>query len=443
MRLLTQAAVAIVATIMPPSYFVGSGAAVAQTGGLSQAGFEAYLPQLRAEALRRGVRQSTIDAIFPTLQFSARTIQLDQAQPGGVANSNAIPAFAPYRERHVNAALISRGRARYSSHIGRLNAIGRRYGVTPSVLVAIWGHETSYGAVTGDFDLMNSLASLAYEGRRRQLFTDEFIATLKMYEKGYPRSRLKGSWAGATGYPQFLPTVYLRVAAEGARPRPAALGMSMLPSAPPLYLALAEAFERHAPLHEVATLIQSDPAITAKLLQLVNSSFFVDAERVTCVRRAAEKLGAQRLRELLLAAELFQGSPAAAATATHGLRVARLARGLAPAFADDAYLAGLLHDVGRLVLDAPAGATETFHARVGGVLLGVWGLPIEVVRAVAFHHDPDASPDPTDPRLRAVALAEALVGEIEDPTLPRAIVEQRSAALGVSPDEVRARALAS
>ena len=223
----------------------------------------------------------------------------------------------------------------------------------------------------------------------------------------------------------------------------AALGMSMLPSAPPLYLALAEAFERHAPLHEVATLIQSDPAITAKLLQLVNSSFFVDAERVTCVRRAAEKLGAQRLRELLLAAELFQGSPAAAATATHGLRVARLARGLAPAFADDAYLAGLLHDVGRLVLDAPAGATETFHARVGGVLLGVWGLPIEVVRAVAFHHDPDASPDPTDPRLRAVALAEALVGEIEDPTLPRAIVEQRSAALGVSPDEVRARALAS
>jgi membrane-bound lytic murein transglycosylase B len=215
MRLLTQVAVAVVATIMPPSYFAGSGAAVAQTGGLSQAGFEAYLPQLRAEALRKGVRQSTINEVFPTLQFSARTIQLDQAQPGGVANSNAIPAFAPYRERHVNAALIGRGRDRYSSHIGQLNAIGRRYGVTPSVLVAIWGHETSYGAVTGDFDLMNSLASLAYEGRRRQLFTDEFIATLKMYEKGYPRSRLKGSWAGATGYPQFLPSVYLRVAADG------------------------------------------------------------------------------------------------------------------------------------------------------------------------------------------------------------------------------------
>ncbi|WP_324750203.1 lytic murein transglycosylase [Sphingomonas sp. LY54] len=215
MRLLTQVAVAVVATIMPPSYLAGSGAAIAQTAGLSQAGFEAYLPQLRAEALRRGVRQSTINEVFPTLQFSRRTIELDQAQPGGVANSNAIPAFAPYRERHVNQALINRGRDRYSANIGQLNAIGRRYGVTPSVLIAIWGHETSYGAVTGDFDLMNSLASLAYEGRRRQLFTDEFIATLKMYEKGYPRSRLKGSWAGATGYPQFLPSVYLRVAADG------------------------------------------------------------------------------------------------------------------------------------------------------------------------------------------------------------------------------------
>src|SRR5690606_16617691 len=159
--------------------------------------------------------QATLDQVFPTLQFSARTIELDQAQPGGVSNSNAIPPFAPYKARHVNAALIARGRDRYASHIGQLNAIGRRYGVTPSVLVAIWGHEASYGAVTGDFDLLNSLASLAYEGRRRQLFTDEFIATLKMLERGFPRSRLKGSWAGATGYPQFLPSVYLRLGVDG------------------------------------------------------------------------------------------------------------------------------------------------------------------------------------------------------------------------------------
>jgi lytic murein transglycosylase len=111
--------------------------------------------------------------------------------------------------------LISRGRARYSENISRLNEIGGRYGVEPSVLVAIWGKETSYGGGMGDFDLLNALASLAYEGRRRQLFADEFIATLKMYERGFPRSQLKGSWAGAFGHPQFLPSVYLRLGVDG------------------------------------------------------------------------------------------------------------------------------------------------------------------------------------------------------------------------------------
>jgi lytic murein transglycosylase len=153
--------------------------------------------------------------VFPRLVFSPRTVELDQAQPGGPPNSNSVPAFAPYRREHVTPALIAGGRSRYATHSSRLQEIGRRYGVTPSVLVAIWGHETSYGAVTGDFDLLNSLASLAYEGRRRRLFADEFIAGLKMIDRGVPRYRLRGSWAGATGYPQFLPSVYLRLAADG------------------------------------------------------------------------------------------------------------------------------------------------------------------------------------------------------------------------------------
>ena len=198
-----------------PPWNAGGAAAMAQTGGLNQAGFEMYLPQLRAQALAAGVTASTIDRVFPTLQFSSRTIELDRGQPGGTAGNPAIPPFAPYRARHVTPSLISRGEARYASNIGQLNAIGRRYGVEPSVLVAIWGHETSYGAVTGDFDLLNSLASLAYEGRRRDLFSEEFIAALKMVDRGVPRSQLKGSWAGATGYPQFLPSVYLRLAVDG------------------------------------------------------------------------------------------------------------------------------------------------------------------------------------------------------------------------------------
>jgi membrane-bound lytic murein transglycosylase B len=189
--------------------------AFAQPAGLSQAGFEAYLPQLRARAQAAGVSQATLDAVFPSLTFSQRTIDLDRAQPGGASGASAVPPFAPYRQRHLTPALISRGQARYAENVGRLNAISRRFGVPPAVLIAIWGKETSYGTVMGDFDLLNSLSSLAYEGRRRELFAEEFVAVLKMVDRGYPRSQLKGSWAGATGHPQFLPTVYVRLAVDG------------------------------------------------------------------------------------------------------------------------------------------------------------------------------------------------------------------------------------
>ena len=207
---------AIVLAAFPPFSATG-GMAIAQTpvSALSDAGFQAYLPQLRAQAQREGVSQRTIDQVFPTLAFSRRTVELDQAQPGCAAGASAIPPFEPYRRQHVNDALISRGRQRYSSNLGQLSQIGRRYGVEPAIMMAIFGHETSYGSVTGDFDLLNSLASLAYEGRRRQLFAEEFVATLKAMDRGIPRSQLKGSWAGATGYPQFLPSVYLRLAVDG------------------------------------------------------------------------------------------------------------------------------------------------------------------------------------------------------------------------------------
>ena len=183
-------------------------------GGLSEQGFQAYLPQLRAQAERAGVSRVTIERVFPTLAFSPRTVELDRAQPGGGPNS-ANPPFAPYLARHVTPALIARGRERYSANLARLSEIGRRFGVDPTVLVAIWGKETSFGQITGDFDLLNSLASLAYEGRRRQLFSEEFVATLRMLDRGIPRSTLRGSWAGATGHPQFLPSVYLRLGVDG------------------------------------------------------------------------------------------------------------------------------------------------------------------------------------------------------------------------------------
>ena len=178
-------------------------------------GFQAYLQTLRAQSERAGVSPRTIASVFPTLTLSQRVIELDRAQPGGPPNSASIPAFAPYERQHVSPELISRGRTRYQSLRPQLADIERRYGVNPSVIMAIFGHETSYGAVTGDFDLANALATLAYEGRRRQLFADEFVATLKLMDRGYSRAQLKGSWAGATGYPQFLPSIFLRLGVDG------------------------------------------------------------------------------------------------------------------------------------------------------------------------------------------------------------------------------------
>lgn len=176
-------------------------------------GFSAYLQSVAGKARAQGVRAATIDAAFTGLSVNPRVIALDQGDP--TASNAAIPPFAPYRDRHVDAARISRGRIAYAANRAKLAAIEREMGVPESVMVAIYGHETNYGAFVGDFDLVRSLASLAYEGRRRHLFEPELIATLKLLDRGIARSTLVGSYAGATGYPQFLPSVYLRMARDG------------------------------------------------------------------------------------------------------------------------------------------------------------------------------------------------------------------------------------
>jgi len=189
---------------------------VLATGASAQddAGFQSFLQSIRGRAIAEGVRPATFDSVTSTLTFNPRVVELDRQQPESAPNA-PIPNFAPYKAQHVDAARISRGRAVYQRERPRLERIERETGVPESIMVAIWGHETNYGSYTGNFDLPRSLASLAYEGRRRQLFTDEFIATLKMIDRGVPRDRLKGSWAGAFGYPQFLPSVYLRLARDG------------------------------------------------------------------------------------------------------------------------------------------------------------------------------------------------------------------------------------
>jgi membrane-bound lytic murein transglycosylase B len=179
-----------------------------------ESGFQAYLGTLRAQSQAAGVTRATIDAVFPTLTLNTRVVQLDRAQPGSDPNA-PIPNFEPYRVSHIDAERISRGRQAYQAQRVRLQRIEQQTGVPESIMVAIWGNETNYGTFMGNFDIPRALASLAYDGRRRDLFAGEFVDALKMIDRGIPAERLKGSWAGAMGGPQFLPSIYLRLARDG------------------------------------------------------------------------------------------------------------------------------------------------------------------------------------------------------------------------------------
>jgi lytic murein transglycosylase len=174
-----------------------------------------YKLRLAALARQQGVREPTIQANVPSLTKNDRVIELERSEPVARTSSGVVGALAPYLRSHVTASLVRRGQANYSEHYNSLRRLEAHYGVDASVLMAIWGLETSYGTVTGRTDLLEALASLGYYGRRRNFFETEFVAALTLMDQGVPRWRLKGSWAGATGYPQFMPSVALRLRADG------------------------------------------------------------------------------------------------------------------------------------------------------------------------------------------------------------------------------------
>ncbi len=194
--------------------------ASASLGSTAQAqseSFDNYLNSVAAKARSEGVRQTTIDLTFRGLTPNSRVLELDRdnVSSGSSSTSTGFPSMANYINRHNSQSRIDGG-VRAMSRLGTLaRNVENTYGVPASILVAIWGHETAYGAVKGGFDLPRSLATLAWEGRRRTLFERELIDVLKIADSGVARDSLVGSWAGAFGNPQFLPSVYLRLAVDG------------------------------------------------------------------------------------------------------------------------------------------------------------------------------------------------------------------------------------
>jgi len=175
---------------------VGTGAT--ENSAAQESGFRSYLAQVRQRALQEGVTPATLDRVLPSISYNDRVVRLDRRQPEG-PSSAPVPNFAPYKARHVDASRISRGRAKYTELRPLLKRIEDETGVPEEIMIAIYGHETNYGSVMGNFNAPEALASLAYEGRRRALFEGELIAALKMIDKGvtaicHYRKLGRGTW---------------------------------------------------------------------------------------------------------------------------------------------------------------------------------------------------------------------------------------------------------
>jgi lytic murein transglycosylase len=178
-----------------------------------EAAFAVWLQNYRAGAPARGLDPAWVDATLANARYLPRVVELDRAQPDDSGKRNI---FADYLARQLTAQRIEDGRTRALSNAATLRRIEAETGVPASLIVAIWGMETSYGRVMGNFDLPSAVATLAYDGRRAALFTRELDALVRMVgEKRAGRSQLTGSWAGAFGQSQFLPSSYLAYAKDG------------------------------------------------------------------------------------------------------------------------------------------------------------------------------------------------------------------------------------
>ncbi|MAY92262.1 lytic murein transglycosylase [Haliea sp.] len=172
--------------------------------------FAACLEALQGQARAAGVATQIVDDVVPTLQQQARVLELDGKQP------EFVQTFAQYFNARVSESRIEQGRALYAQHREFLAQLQREYGVPGHYLVAFWGLETNFGSYLGRMPTLDSLATLACDPRRADFFGTEFIAALQLLEReGLSPVDMQGSWAGAVGHTQFMPSNYLRYAVDG------------------------------------------------------------------------------------------------------------------------------------------------------------------------------------------------------------------------------------
>jgi lytic murein transglycosylase len=173
------------------------------------AGFDAWVAGFRGRALAQGIEPVTFDAAFAQAGFLPGVIERDRNQTEFTRTLEDYLAIAASEER------VSKGRAALARQRAVLGAIEGRYRVEPEVVTAVWGMESFYGERRGDVPVVSALATLAYEGRRGSFFESQLVAALKILQNGdVSPPGMTGSWAGAMGHTQFIPTSYLAYAVD-------------------------------------------------------------------------------------------------------------------------------------------------------------------------------------------------------------------------------------
>jgi membrane-bound lytic murein transglycosylase B len=187
----------------------GALAAAPTRGFANEMEFDAWLKAFRQEAAAKGIPTSTIDASLAGVAPIPRVLELDRRQP------ETTLTFDEYIARVVNPGRVESGRARLQEHRDLLTRVSQAYGVQPRFIVALWGIETDFGRLTGNFSIVSALATLAYDGRRSAFFREELLNALRIVAKGHVAPQeLRGSWAGAMGQSQFMPSTYLAYAVD-------------------------------------------------------------------------------------------------------------------------------------------------------------------------------------------------------------------------------------
>ena len=198
--------------MVPRRSLLTSAAAAASLAALPATGaegFAGFVAAVSAEARRAGISDRILEQALGGLEPNAKVLELDRHQP------EFTLTWDRYRASRVSDTRIGNGREASRGSRRWLEAASGRFGVDPGVIIGIWGLESNYGGNTGGFGVVEALATLAWEGRRASFFRPELLSALRILDHGdVPAARMTGSYAGAMGQPQFMPSSYLRYAVD-------------------------------------------------------------------------------------------------------------------------------------------------------------------------------------------------------------------------------------